>query len=266
MQIQTTGLSLFDYLSDPDKSNQTLQSLAQKQKQDISGDLSSLTDSISLGQTDNPLQVLESGMGSVSLKTVNNMIAFNLRPVAEDLQQMADRFGITDPVEVKLVEGKWQVQGITTEDSETSPDDEVADTDTEAQSTETSESETESPSEITDPAEEAAAQADKAAREQALQRLQDYLDRNQALQKKLDQLNAMSEFYEFGQTQEFAKQLQEANVPEADVVNFLTSSREYIQGLGSFSLSAGGMELTSRGESDTLIEQAVKKFDLDTGE
>ncbi|WP_438863998.1 hypothetical protein [Neptunicella sp.] len=266
MQIQTTGLSLFDYMSDPDKSDQTLKSLAQKQQQDLAGELGNLTSTISLGQTDNPLQVLESGMGNVNLKTVNNMIAFNMRPVAEDLQQMADRLGIKEPIEIKQVDGKWQVQGLTDDKPATEADEELAASDTDAETTETSESEAEPATEVTDPAEDTADQAELAAHNQALQRLQDYLDRNEGLQKKLDQLNAMSEFYEFGQTQQFAKQLQEADVPEADVVNFLTSSREYIQGLDSFSLSANGLDLTSRGESDALIDVATKQFDLDAGE
>ncbi|MBC3765975.1 hypothetical protein [Neptunicella marina] len=228
MQIQSSGLTLFDYLEDADKSNQTLQNLAQNQYQyqDLRKELNTLTDSLNLGQTDNPLKFLDNGFSNVSLKTVNNMIAYNMRPVAEDLQQMADRFGIKDPVNLQNVDGKWQVDGLMDEEQL------------------------------------AAATPEEKATQEQLQNLQTYLDKNTALQDKLTQLDRMSEFYEFGQTQEYAKTLQANDVAEDGVVSYLTASRSLIQEAAGFSLSSKGLQLNSRGESDSLIEQAKEQFNI----
>ena len=95
-----------------------------------------------------------------------------------------------------------------------------------------------------------------------LAQLQQYLDRNPRLQSKLDDLNSLSEFYELGQSQEYAKQLQEADVHEDDVVTYLTQSRDYLFSLDSFYLSDAGLSIASRGESDGLFEQVKKTLGL----
>ncbi|GAC04141.1 MAG: hypothetical protein CL578_04860 [Alteromonadaceae bacterium] len=95
-----------------------------------------------------------------------------------------------------------------------------------------------------------------------LAQLQQYLDRNPKLQSKLDDLNALSEFYELGQSQEYAKELQAADVHEDDVVTYLTQSREYLFSLDSFYLSDAGLSIASRGESEGLFEQVKTTLGL----
>ena len=96
--------------------------------------------------------------------------------------------------------------------------------------------------------------------------MQQYLDKNTRLQSKLDDLNALSEFYELGQSQEYAKELQTADVHEDDVVTYLTQSREYLFSLDSFYLSDRGMSIASRGESEGLFEEVKKTLGLETSE
>jgi hypothetical protein len=99
-----------------------------------------------------------------------------------------------------------------------------------------------------------------------LAQLQQYLDRNPKLQSKLDDLNALSEFYELGQSQEYAKELQEANVDEDEVVSYLTQSREHLFSMDSFYLSDAGLSIASRGESEGLFEQVKKSLGLSSEE
>lgn len=213
MQIQASGLTLFDFLADPQQSESLLQDVAKSQKQHIGDDIDTLQDSLKGGRIDEALERLQSGEGGVNLQTLDNMIAFNMRPIANDLQQMASRLGIKQPVELKQVEDKWLVDGAGKND-------------------------------------------------RALQQLQNYIERNSALTDKLNKLNTLSEFYELGQTQEYARQLKDADVAEADVINYLVDSRKFIFELDNFQISEHGVTLASREQSLKLFEQAKTKFGL----
>lgn len=97
-----------------------------------------------------------------------------------------------------------------------------------------------------------------AADDKALQQLQNYLDRNKGLQTKLDTINQLSEMVELGKSQELAKQLQEANVSEPDVVNYLTQARDYLFSIDSFTLSSKKLTLGSQGEAENFFAQVKK--------
>ena len=109
MQIQTTGLNLFDYLADADKADKALEKAVAWQKNNISTELGNIQSSLQSGQIDDALKRLQSGEGGISLQTLDNMIAFNLRPVQADLVDMAARLGIEQSVELTLSGGKWQI-------------------------------------------------------------------------------------------------------------------------------------------------------------
>lgn len=96
----------------------------------------------------------------------------------------------------------------------------------------------------------------------ALQQLQNYLDRNKALQGKLDTINQLSEMLELGKSQEFAKQLQDADVSEPDVVTYLTKAREYLFSIDSFSLSSKHLTPTSQGEAENFFAEVKKTLGL----
>ena len=239
MQIQNYGVSLFDYMDSPEKGDEALQRLVDGQNATISennigSNLKGLSDTLKLGEVANPLALMESDLSSISLQTINNMIGYNLRPVADDLQQMAARLGITEEITIELQDDKWQVKGLNPEP--------------------------------TDPAEEVDENPTTSQLDKNMQKLQDYLDRNQGLQNKLDQLNKLSEFYEFAQTQNNAAALKEADVGEESLVSFLSSSREYLYGLNSFSLSEDNFAITSRGAAELLYEQAKENFGVDDKE
>lgn len=109
MQIQN-GLSLFDYLDDPQKSQQSLQQIASNAGQNIGAELTELGQT-GRGQMDEVLKKIESGESAVKLQTLDNMIAFNQRPVAAELQDLADRLNLPQPVSLQHQQGKWQVVG-----------------------------------------------------------------------------------------------------------------------------------------------------------
>jgi hypothetical protein len=110
MQIQATGLTLFDYLADSDKADKALENAVTSQKNSIGSELSNIESSLQSGQIDDTLKRLQSGEGGISLQTLDNMIAFNLRPIQKDLADMASRLGIDETLDVKLIDGKWQIE------------------------------------------------------------------------------------------------------------------------------------------------------------
>jgi hypothetical protein len=96
----------------------------------------------------------------------------------------------------------------------------------------------------------------------SLQQLQNYLDRNAGLQSKLDTVNQLSEMVELGQSQEFAKQLQAADVSEPDIVTYLTQAREYLFSIDSFNLSSKKVSLVSRGEAQNFFVEVKQTLGL----
>ena len=218
MQIQQSALTLFDYIANPSASDSALQSAVSSQKNNIYAEINAVQSNLASGNIDDALQRLKSGENGINLQTLDNMLSFNLRPVAEDLTQTAKDLGLNFDVQLKHEEGKWQVI------------------------------------------------SDQTPEHKGLAQLQQYLDKNTRLQSKLDDLNALSEFYELGQSQEYAKELQTADVHEDDVVTYLTQSREYLFSLDSFYLSDRGMSIASRGESEGLFEEVKKTLGLESTE
>jgi hypothetical protein len=142
------------------------------------------------------------------------MLNFNLLAVSKDLQQVAHDLGITNEVEIKQIDGQWQVQN------------------------------------QNDP------------QNRSLSQLQDYLERNNKLQKQLDNVNKLSELVELGASQQYAKQLQKADISEPDVVTYLTQAREYLFNIDSFSLSTTHLTLNSRGEAEPFFESVKQTLGL----
>lgn len=212
MQIQATGLTLFHYLADADKADKALEKAVASQKHSISTELSNMESGLQSGQIDETLKRLQSGEGGISLQTLDNMIAFNLRPIQKDLADMASRLGFDEALDVTLIDGKWQIQ------------------------------------------------SDQA--NASTEQLQYYLDHNPGLTAKLGRLNSLSEFYELGQSQQYALQLKEAGLEEKQLVTYLTRSRESIFAMDSFQISSKDVQLLSRGESARLFEQAKTEFGL----
>ncbi|MFT6899601.1 MAG: hypothetical protein ACJA13_004040 [Paraglaciecola sp.] len=218
MQVQNTRLSLFDYIGNSTKSESALNESVAMQQNDLAGEIRGMQGNLAVGNVDDALDRLHSGENGLSLQTLDNMLSFNLRPVANDLQQTAVDLGLNVDVQLQQQDSKWQVI------------------------------------------------SDQDPQPKGLQQLQSYLDRNQGLQTKLNSLNALSEFYELGQSQEYAKELQAADVDEDDVVTYLTQSREYLFSLDSFYVSDKGLSIASRGESNALFEDVKKTLGLQTTE
>jgi hypothetical protein len=214
MQVQNSGSTLFDYIGNRGKADSALEQSIASQGYNLAGEIRGVQSSLATGKVDDALARLQAGENGLNLQTLDNMLNFNLRPVAEDLTQTAQDLGLHLDVQIKQKDDKWQV--VSAQDPQP----------------------------------------------KGLQQLQSYLDRNQGLQNKLNNLNSLSEFYELGQSQEHAKALQAADVHEDDVVTYLTQSREYLFGLDSFYLSDKGLSIASRGESEGLFTQVKETLGL----
>jgi hypothetical protein len=214
MQIANSNLTLFDYITNSNKADSALQDAAIRQKFDVASDIRNLQQDIISGDIDTTLTQLQSGESSLNLQTLDNMLNFNLLAVSKDLQQVAHDLGITNEVEIKQIDGQWQVQ------NQNDPQD------------------------------------------RSLSQLQDYLERNNKLQKQLDNVNKLSELVELGASQQYAKQLQKADISEPDVVTYLTQAREYLFSIDSFSLSTTHLTLNSRGEAEPFFENVKQTLGL----
>lgn len=214
MQVPNAARSLFDYIGNSANADSAFDKAIARQKSDIGNELRGLQHDITNGNVDETLERLQSGDSSLNLQTLDNMLNFNMINVAKDLQQVATDLGINTEIEIKNVDGKWQVQ------NQLDPDN------------------------------------------RAQQQLQNYLDRNKGLQTKLDTINKLSEMVELGKSQSFAKQLQEAEVSEPDVVTYLTQAREYLFSIDSFSLSSKKLSITSQGEAENFFAEVKTTLGL----
>jgi hypothetical protein len=158
------------------------------------------------------LTQLQSGESSLNLQTLDNMLNFNLLSVSKDLQQVVRDLGISEEIEIKQIDGQWQVQ--------------------------------------------------QTSQNKPLSQLQSYLERNNKLQKQLDTMNKLSELVELGASQQYAKQLQKADISEPDVVTYLTQAREYLFSIDSFSLSSKHLSLGSRGEAENFFAEVKQTLGL----
>ncbi|MEP7704190.1 hypothetical protein [Paraglaciecola sp. 25GB23A] len=212
MQIANSNLTLFDYITNSNKADSALQDAAVRQKFDVASDIRNLQQDIISGDIDTTLTQLQSGESSLNLQTLDNMLNFNLLSVGKDLQQVVRDLGISKEIEIKQINGQWQVQ--------------------------------------------------QTSQDKPLNQLQSYLERNDKLQKQLDTMNKLSELVELGASQQYAKQLQKADISEPDVVTYLTQAREYLFSIDSFSLSSKHLSLGSRGEAENFFAEVKQTLGL----
>lgn len=212
MQIASSNLTLFDYITNSNKADSALQDAAVRQKFDVATDIRNLQQDIISGDIDITLTQLQSGESSLNLQTLDNMLNFNLLSVSKDLQQVVRDLGISEEIEIKQIDGQWQVQ--------------------------------------------------QTSQNKPLSQLQSYLERNNKLQKQLDTMNKLSELVELGASQQYAKQLQKADISEPDVVTYLTQAREYLFSIDSFSLSSKHLSLGSRGEAENFFAEVKQTLGL----
>jgi hypothetical protein len=212
MQIASSNLTLFDYITNSNKADSALQDAAVRQKFDVATDIRNLQQNIISGDIDITLTQLQSGESSLNLQTLDNMLNFNLLSVSKDLQQVVRDLGISEEIEIKQIDGQWQVQ--------------------------------------------------QTSQNKPLSQLQSYLERNNKLQKQLDTMNKLSELVELGASQQYAKQLQKADISEPDVVTYLTQAREYLFSIDSFSLSSKHLSLGSRGEAENFFAEVKQTLGL----
>lgn len=212
MQIANSNLTLFDYITNSNKADSALQDAAARQKFDVATDIRKLQQDITAGDIDNTLTQLQSGESSLNLQTLDNMLNFNLLSVSKDLQQVVLDLGISAEIEIKHIEGQWQVQ--------------------------------------------------QTSQDKSLSQLQSYLERNDKLQKQLDNMNKLSELVELGASQQYAKQLQKADISEPDIVTYLSQAREYLFSIDSFSLSSKHLSLGSRGEAENFFAEVIQTLGL----
>ena len=206
MQVQK-AMTLFDYLGNGANADAAFDKAIAIQKNQMGQELRLLQKDIAQVDVDSTLERLQSGEGSLSLQTLDNMRNFNLIQVNKDLQQVAADLGISAELEINYTDGQWQLAGEPQDDA-------------------------------------------------ALKQLQAYLQRNKPLQTKLDTINKLSEMYELGMTQQYAKQLKNADVSDEQIVSYLSDSRAYLFALDSFTLSArNGLHIQSQGQSAELFSE-----------
>ena len=77
MEINNKSLSLFNYISDTNKSNEVLQTLAKSNDRDVGAGLQVLENGLDKGQFEETLKLLEKDEIDIDLNLVGNYQQFN---------------------------------------------------------------------------------------------------------------------------------------------------------------------------------------------
>ena len=111
MDINSKPLSLFNYISDTNKSNDVLQALAKSNDRDIGTGLSVLETGLNKGQFEETLKLMEKGEIDVDLNIVNNYHQFNQQKLDREISQLAKDFELSSEVTVTLQDNKLVLEG-----------------------------------------------------------------------------------------------------------------------------------------------------------
>jgi hypothetical protein len=111
MEINNKPLSLFNYITDNNKSNDALQALAKTNNKDISGGLDVLESGLNKGQFEETLKLLEKGEIDIDLNLVNNYYQFNQQKLDREISQLAKSFELSSELVVTLQDGKLVIEG-----------------------------------------------------------------------------------------------------------------------------------------------------------
>lgn len=109
VSISNQAMNLFNYLENHNATDQALQQVAAKQKQNTLHDLSLANASIAQGNFDELLNDIESGSANVDLNTMANYFDFNMNKLNSEITQLASSYNVSLPVEIALEEGQLKV-------------------------------------------------------------------------------------------------------------------------------------------------------------
>ena len=120
MEINNKPLSLFNYISDYNKSSDVLQSLAKTNNKDISYWLDVLESGLNkrqfeetLKRLEKTLKRLEKGEIDIDLNLVDNYYQLNQQKPDREISQLAKNFELSSEVAVTLQDGKLVAEGET---------------------------------------------------------------------------------------------------------------------------------------------------------
>lgn len=211
MQIDQR-LSLFDYLSSPDKGKSALSNIASNSTSStIENDIQTLSSPLADNAVNELLDRIESGDTNISLSTIGNLLEHNRSLLTADLQDVATKLNLPEDIRIERSQNGWQIE--LSENEQTND---------------------------------------------ALGRLQAYVDKSQAVQTKLNQVSQLSEMFEQGLTRNFANDLKSASTADDDIVAFLSETRQIIQGNSGFNLSAKGLFSDADGVAKTEYDKRTE--------
>lgn len=109
VSISNQAMNLFNYLENQNASDQALQQVAAKQKQNTLQEISLANASISQGNFDELLNDIESGSANVDLNTMANYFEFNMNKLNSEITRLASSYNVSLPVEIALEDGQLKV-------------------------------------------------------------------------------------------------------------------------------------------------------------
>ena len=111
MEINNKSLSLFNYISDTNKSNEVLQTLAKSNDRDVGAGLQVLENGLDKGQFEETLKLLEKDEIDIDLNLVGNYQQFNQQKLDREISQLAKNFDLSSEVTATLQENKLVLEG-----------------------------------------------------------------------------------------------------------------------------------------------------------
>lgn len=110
MDISNKPSSILDYIGNQQKSVDTLNALAQRQRQNVSSGIGALDAGLGGARFDETLQALERGDINVDLGTVDNYFQFNRSRLSRELTELAGQFQSSLPVRISVEDQQLRVE------------------------------------------------------------------------------------------------------------------------------------------------------------
>ena len=111
MQVNNQALSLFDYIENRNKANETLDNLGKRQKLDLSESFASLNQGLNADKFEDTLKRLEKGEIDLDGNSVEHYLSFNLNKLEKEVQSIRRQFDVSDKVAIKIEDNKLTIEG-----------------------------------------------------------------------------------------------------------------------------------------------------------
>ena len=109
MQVSNQALSLFDYIENKSKADETLNNLGQLQKNDVKDNYLALNQGLNDQEYEATLRRLEKGEINLDVNSVEHYFAFNLSKLEREVQSIREQFDISEDMAIEITDSSLNI-------------------------------------------------------------------------------------------------------------------------------------------------------------